>query len=279
MKVLVGFVLLIFTLLSCSEKLPSEDLHFFVAGHVMGNSDSINHPFHPAFMKYLEEATADSSLNFGVFTGDIVSRSNVQSWDFVDGAIRKLGKEVYFAPGENDLKNFDLYTARYGNPDYFFEKGNNLFQCWDVSLNGWNISNEQMNKLKKQVENNAYDNVFIFLNHAPWYDSVRTPGIKPNSLKGRSNEQLFYVNSLPKLKNLKTPIYLFAGDVGGTGQGGEISIHQNKNIHLLTTGMGGGEWENILQIHVIKGRVSIDVDYLSEQTSITIDTLYVPLWP
>jgi len=259
---------------SCQEKDKKESLHFFVAGHSYGGPGTTNYPFHPPFMEYLEIAKSDSTLSFGVLTGDIVQECDTTSWNNVDDYLSAFNFDFHFAAGNHDLKNRKLFENRYGNPNYYFEKGRNLFYFVDLLESGWNISKDQTEEIRQLTEDNIFDNVFVFTHHVCWYDSIKTPQIKPNSNYGKSTKQTFYDQALPILSKIQTPIYFFAGDVGANPIGSEITLHKYKNIHLIASGMGGGKWDNIIQVFVNDGKTHIEVDYLSNQINTSIDDVY-----
>jgi len=270
----VILLLIMFMASSCQEKDTKENLHFFVAGHAYGMPGITNYPFHPPFMEYLEIAKSDTTLSFGVLTGDIVQECDTTSWNTVDDYLSAFSFDFHFAAGNHDLKNRVLFEKRYGNPNYYFEKGRNLFYFVDLLESGWNFTKAQTQEIKQLTEDKMYDNVFVFTHHVCWYDMNKTPQIKPNSSYGRDTNQTFYNQVLPKLSKIETPIYFFAGDVGANHIGSEITLHKYKNVHLIASGMGGGKWDNIIQVFVNDGVTHIEVDYLSEKVNISIDSVY-----
>ena len=274
MKKTVILLLIILATSSCVENDKRENIHFFVAGHTYGSPGEVNHPFHPPFMDYLETAKSDTTLSFGVLTGDIVQECDTTSWDAVDNCLIEFNYDFYFAPGNHDLKNRQLFEERYGNPNYFFEKEGNLFYFIDLLESGWNFTAKQTKELEQLTKDTAYDNVFVFTHHVCWYDPIKTPQIKPNSNYGRDTNQTFYNQILPKLLKIEAPIYFFAGDVGANPIGSEITLHKCNNVHLIASGMGGGKWDNIIQVFVNDGATHIEVDYLSEKVNISIDSVY-----
>jgi len=266
-------------LFSCKPKEKPKDLHFYVAGHVYGAPGVINHPFHPPFQKYFKTTQSDTTINFAVFTGDIVQESDLRSWNSVDSLLEKSKYPVHFAPGNHDLKNRELYENRYGKPNYHFINENNLFVFWDVLPTGWNISEEQISEVEKLTKEEQVDNVFIFSHHIFWQHPKYAPRVKVNSTYGKSNDLNFYNAILPRMNQLNTPIYIFGGDVGAIQGGSYIAIHQYNNIHFIASGMGGGEWENVVEVSVKNGNTSINLLYLNDSISpMIIDTLYNKIW-
>lgn len=266
-------------LVGCQLEEKPKDLHFYVAGHVYGAPGVINHPFHPPFQKYVETTQNDTTIDFAVFTGDIVQEPNVRSWNSVDSLLEKVNYPVYFAPGNHDLKDRELYEKRYGKSNYNFVKENNLFVFWDVLTTGWNITEEQIGELEKLASEQEFDNIFIFSHHIFWYNPKYAPQIKVNSTYGKSDPLNFYSAILPRMNQLNMPIYIFGGDVGANPGGSYIAIHQYDNIHFIASGMGGGEWENVVEVDVRNRNTSVKLHYLNDSISpMIIDTLYNQIW-
>lgn len=263
---------------SCSDEPEREDIHFIVAGHICGGLNDTLGGLYPSFETYLMKKDKDKSLDMAFFTGDIVYKCDEPSWDLVDKVIKKLKHPVYFAPGNQDLRDQALYEKRYGKTDQYFEKGNNLFIIWEVTKNGWNVSENQLNEYLKLTSEKEYDNVFIFTHQVIWYDQRLTPQTIPNDIEGKAQVSTFYPATIQALSQKETPVYLFAGDVGSNPNGGEISIHQYKNIRMISSGMGSGKWDNVLDIQVKNGKVKVTLEYLNGSKPLTFtDQQFVPI--
>lgn len=259
-------------------KPPVKNIEFYVAGHVYGAPGIQNFPFHPPFQKYFNSTLNDSTINFAFLTGDIVQESDDASWHCVDSLIKLAPYKVYFAAGNHDLKNRKLYENRYGNTNYHFVKENNLFVVWDVLDSGWNITDEQISELEQLTIENNFDNIFIFSHHIFWFDLIHTPQIKLNSTYGKLDQLSFYSTRIHQLNDLKIPIYIFGGDVGAVIGGSYSALHQFENIHFICSGMGGGEWDNIMKVQVTDRKASLKIHYLNNIPELNIDTLYNPIW-
>lgn len=262
---------------SCSDEPEREDLHFIVAGHVCGGSaDTIGGLYKP-FESYLLQKDRDTSLDFAVFTGDIVYKCDAPSWNLIDNILKRLKHKVYFAPGNQDLRDRALYEKRYGKGDQYFERGNNLFIIWEVLNNGWNVTDEQLSEFLKLTAEKQYDNVFIFTHQVIWQDERLTPQIILNDIEGKSAAITFYPATIQALSQNETPVYLFAGDVGGQPVGSELTIHQYKNVRLIASGMGGGKWDNVIDVTVKDGKATVTINYLNGNKPLTITDQYVPI--
>lgn len=264
---------MLITFYSCTNKTKHQDFKFIVAGHAYGAPGVQNNPFHPPFMNYLEKET-DSTISLAVLTGDIVQESSDTSFDKVQNYIQGFSFPFHIAPGNHDLKDINSYTNHFGKTDYHFKFNNNLFYIVDLLKSGWNFTDQHIGEIQQLIQQNDYDNVFIFTHHISWYDNNKTPQIIPNSFYARNEKLNFYSSILPKLAVLKIPIYLFGGDVGATPNGSPVCIHQYQNVHMLASGMGGEKWDNILEVSVKDSKVQIEINYLNKHPNISIDTLY-----
>lgn len=193
-------------------------------------------------------------MDFGVLTGDIVIWSNDKEWEEVDVQIDSLGLPVYFAPGNHDVSNRKVYESRYGSPTYqAFVHQSDLFVLLDPNLDQWNISGEQLTFLQETLaeHGNQVNNVFIFFHQVLWWDANNRFGkLKLNSKQGRAEEINFWTEIEPLLKELATPVYLFAGDVGAFPNGSEYMYEQYDNFTLIASGMGGGQRDNMIWVDV-----------------------------
>ncbi len=262
---------------SCSETAEKDDLHFFVAGHVCGGPTDTTGGLYKPFQAYFDKTFKDKTIDFGVFAGDIVAKCDAPSWTMIDQAIKNSPYKVYFAPGNQDLRDRALYEQRYGKANQHFEKGNCLFIIWDVMENGWNVSDAQLKEFLNLTAKKQYDNVFIFVHQVIWQNPGLTPQIIPNDIEGRAAVNEFYPNAIQVLSQNETPVYLFAGDVGSTPVGSELTIHKYKNVRFIASGMGGGKWDNVVDVAVKNGKASVNIHYLNGHKPLNIDEHYVPI--
>lgn len=276
---LLLFALSFVLLWGCAKKTEKKSLHFFVAGHVCGSTDDSLPGLYAPLLPYLEKTYKDTTVNFAIFTGDIVHSGTPEAWDAVDRELEKSPYKVYFAPGDQDLSDAALYHKRYGSGNTHFEKENNLFLIWEVYPNGWNITDQQLEQFERLTSKKKYDNVFIFTHEVVWYDLNRTGQIIPNSINGRSEKQDFYNRTIQVLSKKNVPVYLFAGDVGARAIGSELTVHQFKNVRMLGSGMGGGQWDNIIDVQIENGVAKISIHYLKDHPPISIDKNYIPVIP
>ncbi len=225
---------------------------FFVAGHVYGKPGVNNPGVHPPFKAQFNFLRNDTTLAFGVFTGDIVIKSTAKNWDEIDADVKALGVPVHFAVGNHDEGHKELFQSRYGATYYSFRKNNDLHLVLNSNLGGWNIIGEQLEWLKKELAGYAEGgNVFVYVHHVMWWEEngkYRTAW--PNSKEHRHPEPNFETEVAPLFDTLPNPVYFFAGDVGAFANGREFFYHRYDNITLITSGMGGEERDNFIFVAV-----------------------------
>lgn len=260
---LAFFYFLTVFFLSCQSKenICNINYSFFVAGHTYGAPGVDNIGLHPPFSAKYEWIKKQKNIAFGVLTGDIVLSSTEKNWDEVDAELNTLDFPVYFAAGNHDLTNRELFEKRYGQTFFSFEKENGLFVFLDPNIDGWNISGEQLVFLKNKISENKSKNIFLFLHQLIWWSPDNIFGkIKPNSTQGRAGSVNYWTEIEPLLRGSNSPIYLFAGDVGAFPNGSEIAFYVENNMTYIMSGMGGGERDNFMMVNVLKnGEVELQL--------------------
>lgn len=235
---------------------PPRAYSFFVAGHSYGNHLADNIHLHPPFADQFSYIREYPDISFGFLSGDIVRESNVESWDAVDEDMLSLEIPVYFAPGNHDVTNRELFETRYGDPfnnmrTYrYFTNEKDLFIILDSELDEWNISDEQFIFLKT-VLNENYEtsrNIFVFVHALIWWDdenifqNIHTnwwPPFIPDTTN-------FWTDVEPLFHNISNPVYLFAGDLGANEQATPYMYYKEANITYIAGGMGNLVDDNFL---------------------------------
>ena len=239
---------------------------FFVAGHTYGVPSVNNSGVHPPF-KALFPQINSSHLEFGVFTGDIVIGSTPTDWDEIDADLADLTPPVYFVVGNHDMSNRDLFTSRYGPTYYSFKYKRDLFIVLDGELDSCDIVGEQMTFLQSALNASDARNVFVFVHKLIWitedtpYYALQS---KVNSSRGYNFQSNFWTDVEPLLCDLNAQVYVIAGDVGVPWAMSVFYEHRD-NIHLIASGMGGSEEENVLIFDVGSDDVQIQVWRLDGQ--------------
>ena len=238
---------------------------FIVAGHTYGKPGVINKGLHPPFIKKIEWIRKNKLIELGFFTGDIVNESNPQSWNYVDENIASLGIPIYFAPGNHDVADKELYTKRYavnGKTYHSFQYKQDLFIVLDPNIDQWNISGDQLDFLKATLsEARNVNNIFVFAHQLIWWDNRKEfKGVKPNSLSGRGDRTNFWPEIAILLKKNPQNVYLFTGDVGARKDHVPV-YYQSNNISIIASGMGGGRYDNFVVVNVHNDPSSIPVSF------------------
>ncbi|MBN1415844.1 MAG: metallophosphoesterase [Bacteroidales bacterium] len=250
---------LVYTVAGCNintdtKTTDQSDLYsFFVAGHTYGKPGVDNIGVHPPFRKKFDLIRQDTLIELGVFTGDIVISGTAANWDEIDRDAEELGIPVYFAVGNHDMSNRELYESRYGDTYYSFIYNNDLFIILDPNLDGWNIRHEQLQFLKDELQNNTgkTDNIFVFMHQVLWWSPDNLyKKVLPNSLALRDDSINFWGEVEPLFHSLNNPVFMFAGDVGAFNNGNEYMYHHYDNITLIASGMGGEVRDNFVIVDV-----------------------------
>ena len=231
------------------EELEIIDYSFYVAGHTYGKPGVDNVGVHPPFKAKFDLLNSDENIAFGIFTGDIVWTSTELNWDEIDADLATLDKPVYFAAGNHDVANRELFESRYGTTIFSFIHNSDLFIVLDPNLDGWNISGEQLNFLQSEIENkaNQVSNIIILTHQLLWWTPSNIYSeVRPNSFAGRSDTVNFWTEIEPLFHSLENNVVFIAGDVGAFPNGSEFMYDTYDNITLIASGMGGEQRDNIV---------------------------------
>lgn len=230
---------------------------FFVGGHVYGNPVDFQYGVHPLFKNHFPMLQNDTLVEFGVFTGDIVPHATEAYWDAIDADLAELGKPVFFAAGNHDMLDRDLFESRYGNTYYSFFRENDLFIVLDPNLDNWNISGSQLSFLQQQILFNAeyVENIFVFFHQMLWWEADNIfQNVAMNSMQGRDSTINFQSEVLPLFENIDNPVVFFAGDMGAIPWNPGFMYYQSDNITFIGSGMGRGEEENFIIVRVAQDK-------------------------
>lgn len=258
MKRVFLFFCLVFSFISCDKTktppiTPSIEYSFFIAGHTYGKPGVNNIGLHPPFKEKFEFLKSDTTLAFGIFTGDIVIEGTNQEWDEVDIDISELGLPFHFAVGNHDMSDRTLYENRYGDTYFSFIQNEDLFIILDPNLDEWDIAGDQLDFLKDELNThaNSVNHIFVFFHQLLWWTSDNIyQDVVLNSTQGRADTINFWTEVEPLFHQLENKVVMCAGDVGAHPTGDEYMYHTYDNITLIASGMGGEERDNIVIIDV-----------------------------
>ena len=153
--------------LSKREKFYSKNYSFLVAGHTYGKSAGKNLGFYPKFFSILKNEVNSNNDGFIIFTGDIVRKSDLESWDSIMQDLTQIKIPSYFVMGNHDYSDVgrNIFHAKHGNTYYSFNQNNDLFYVFDTQTRPGYLGEDQINSFKKVLsEAEKINNVFIFFN-------------------------------------------------------------------------------------------------------------------
>ena len=264
MKANFIIILALFFSISSFGQLDSTLYSFFVAGHTYGKPGVNNVGFHPPFKQKFTYLQNRPEIEFGILTGDIVSPFPVpQDWDEIDTDLDSLGIPVYFAVGNHDMENRDLFESRYGATYYNFVFQNDLFVILDPNIDGWNISGDQLHFLQNTLANHAStsNNIYVFFHQIIWRETDNLFSyIQYNSSAGRDNSINFWSEVAPIFRCLQNDVFMFAGDLGASWSS-NVTYDIYDNITFISSGMGDEDGENFIVVNVNSDR-TLDYDLI-----------------
>ena len=243
---------------------------FFIAGHTYGEPGVNNQGLHPPFKQKFDYIRSRDEIKFGVLTGDIVyPNPTAQDWDEVDADIAELGLPVYFAVGNHDMENRPLYESRYGDTYYYFIFHGDLYIVLDPNIDKWNISGDQLQFMKKTVNDNyeTVDNIFVLFHQFLWWEKDNIYAhIKPNSFAGRADTINFWSEIEPFFHLLPNSVFFLAGDMGAAYWSDDFMYDAYDNLSYVCSGMGEGDGDNFVIINIDSAKnVSYDLICLNTE--------------
>ncbi len=233
--------------------LPESNYKFFVAGHTYGTPGVDAGGLYGPFKSSFEELNSISEMEFGILTGDIVLTSTIDDWNDVDYDLKKLDMQVYFAAGNHDMANYELYTSRYGKLYYSFTHKDDLFIVLNTEIDNSNITGDQLQFLEDTLgeQSPISGNIFVFFHQLIWVDeSNNLSYFKPNSGAGKADTTNFWSDLMPLFIEQENEVYLFAGDAGAFRGQPAFFLEEFQGVTFVASGMGGGHDDNFLIVSV-----------------------------
>ena len=227
---------------------------FFIAGHTYGKPGVNNIGLHPPFKAKFPYIKSRPEIKFGFFLGDIVP----PGWDSLDlyqveSDIDSLGLPIYFAVGNHDMENRELFESRYGPTYYHFKYNNDLFIVLDPNIDGWNISGDQMLFLLNVINSNYQyvDNIFVLFHQILWRENDNIYSVvSPNSFAGRTGPINFWPEIEPLFHTLPNKVVFCAGDLGAAYWSSDFCYDSYDNITFIGSGMGESIGDNFVILNI-----------------------------
>lgn len=276
----------LFLIVSCSTsggtspedtKSDHKPFAFFVAGHVYGAPFGTNVGVHEPFVEKFELITEDSTMAFGVLTGDIVKTVSEASWNKADSIFALLNRPVYYIPGNHDITSLQdrrLFEDRYQKTYYSFVYQSSLFIMLDTTLDNGNILNDQWHFLQGQLDSrDDIKHVFIFFHHVVWMrpDNMFR-NVAPNN-QLNYNILNFWSEIVPLLESLDQEVYLFSGDIGAWALENSVHYYRDQNLHFIGSGMGGGKHDNFIIVNVMNQKIDLRLIAINSDNIESMGTL------
>lgn len=273
----LGWVWILLLLLAPTLNAQSDSVFSFIAaGHAYGSHDGDNIGLHPPLLTSFF-AEIDSTVEFVVFTGDIVNHSTAESWQRVEYEMDSLGLPSYYVMGNHDNNDIGraVFQEKHGGTYYTFRKSEHLFIVLNSIEADRAISEQQLIFLEEEIlqAGDSTSNIFIFFHEILWNSHEKYLGVRSNS-RSRYDQVVEHSNYWeevhPVLKaHPEYNFILMAGDVGGNPDAISAFYDRWDHITLLASGMGEVADENYLQVHVI-GKDSLDFELLPLNKSLTL---------
>lgn len=258
-KLTVFIPILIFLVSACQkdiiiDPIPEtyEPYTFFAAGHVYGSPGTDNAGFHPPFREKFDLIN-QRNTSIGFLLGDIVNVGTEKNWNEVDSVLQYLNNKTYFAVGNHDMTDRELYEARYGKTYYSFVHEHDLFIVLDPNIDGWNISGDQMGFLIDILDKQSSlaRNIFVMFHQLLWIDkNNKYKNVRPNSFEGKDETINFWTEVMPLFEGLDKNVYMFAGDVGAAYWSDDLMYDTFDNITFVATGMGEEIGDNFVFVDI-----------------------------
>jgi len=264
------FFLLMILFYSSCQKEPIPEIEpeaynpytFFVAGHVYGSPGTDNVGFHPPFREKFDLINKRNT-SIGFLLGDIVNVSTEKNWNEVDSVLQYLENETFFAAGNHDITDRQLYETRYGRTYFSFIHEHDLFIVLDPNIDGWNISGDQMGFLIDVLDKQSSltRNIFVLFHQLLWIDkNNKYKNVRPNSFEGKAETINFWTEVMPLFEELNKNVYMFAGDVGAAYWSDDLMYDTFNNITFVATGMGEEIGDNFVFVDIDEtGNVSFEL--------------------
>ena len=238
---------------------------FLVAGHLYGAPGASAHGVAPTLVHAIPRlATGDDRWLLSL--GDLVQ--DQQRLDAAVGILRGLAMPVLNAPGNHDWSTAD-YRTRFGDGYGCFAQGSALVIVLNTEIVPWHIADEQLVFFHRCLDwaagRTVIRHVFVaghrnlFAVEDPRYRVVFEHGNSQDRFTGRCN---FQRELLPRLTSLarNRNVYWLSGDVGAPwSEALLVDRHPTSGIHFIATGLGGGERDHLLRVHVDGEVVGITV--------------------
>lgn len=239
---------------SINKGTQKQGTKIFIAGHTYGNPGDKNSSTYPKLIEHLKKNK--NEYQYAFLAGDIVNKSSKINFLQVKNELNNFIENIYVAPGNHDLENdknnssakrdfLSVFNKKYQS----LSVNGNKFILLDSTTKQGKISNDQINFLKKIIDNSKkVENIFVISHHVIWENYVRnkiTSNVSKSFFKDDNFEEVLSIfNEIDE----KINIYFIAGDIGVSYKKTVLFCEKNKNLNFIATGMGNKKLDNYLDL-------------------------------
>lgn len=267
MKIYFNFIYLS---LFSTYGIAQSSYNFLAAGHVYGHHTASNDGLHPAFLSQLQSFDSLANEDFIFLTGDIVRSGNVIEWETIASELNDLDLDSYYVMGNHDdtAEGQAVFQEKHGGTYYSLMHNEDLFIVLDQELSFRSISDDQIEFLAQELENNEYRHVFLFFHMLLWNGDAKYSDVESN-FGSQYNLMAPYSNYWEDVHPILNTycnhnIFVITGDVGGRPEVISAYFDQCGHIRMIASGMGETFDENFMEIEVTDTMVSFNLFPLND---------------
>jgi hypothetical protein len=252
-----------------AEPAPDE-VRLLVVGHIYGGIPTEDRDPDLALVAAVPEINR-LGLSLLVSLGDVVKHSEAADFDLLDrDLLQPLEAPVFNTVGNHDVEDRALYEGRYAPTFYTFAYGTTQMVFLDTEREVCQVDEVQRQMLAGALEAARSDStirqVFIFmhktlfLENQALYEKNRAL-TSPNVWEcyGATNFTAL-MDELVRPAAAEKPVYLFAGDVGATGNlTPYYEARPDEGLTLLMTGLGDTPQDAGILVTVSGGQVDLEL--------------------
>lgn len=241
-----------------SHQLSAEDsitdYSFLVSGHFHGSSNNNSGKPAQTVLENLDRVNR-IDVKFLVCLGDLFKdvKNDIPAYRRL--LIDKLKIPLFNAPGNHDLSG-SVYEDNFGDTYYYFVHHSELFIVLNTELKDGSILGEQLELLKKALENSkSIKNIFIFTHRLIWAeDHPKMKQLFTDNTRSSSGNN-FRDEILPILNAYKDKnIFLMGGSLGNAPS--PFFYHKEKNITYMATAIRDTPKDAFLYVDINNGKVT-----------------------
>lgn len=255
---------------------PDLTYRVLVLGHIYGSIEG--NDLNPAYslISHIPELKA-SNLSMLVSLGDIVKQANEEDFSELNRQfLSKLSFPVFNTPGNHDVEDRSLYEKLFGQTFFSFKYGSARMIFLDSERQECAIDSEQLGMLRNSLHEAQIDSetnfVLIFMHKTLFFNideliELQNPVALPNQWKCFASPEFPEIieNLLIPLSTEK-PIFIFAGDVGATGNlTPYYETLEGGHITYIMTGLGDTSKDSGILITISNNSIQLEIFPLTDE--------------